>query len=111
MTLLIVLFDLVAPQNNPEFGHKLTLFAIKTSVVFLSVDVHFFAINSNKVALAARNPWLKGGFLLSLVFRFCLILPIFSLWHFNQTFNKTWVVVLSSKFLLHQGVKIHFLKF
>ena len=71
MTLLIVLFDLVAPQNNPEFGHKLTLFAIKTSVVFLSVDVHFFAINSNKVALAARNPWLiKGGFLLSLVLGF-----------------------------------------
>ena len=61
-----------------------------------------------KDTLAARNPWLKGGFLLSLVFRFCLILPIFSLW---QTFNKTWLVVLSSKFLLHQGVKIHFLKF
>ena len=48
----------ICDDFDPEFGHKLTLFAIKTSVVFLSVDVHFFAINSNKVALAARDPWL-----------------------------------------------------
>ena len=95
-------FDLVAPQKNPEFGHKLTLFAIKTSVVFLSVDVHFFAINSNKVALAARNPWLKGGFLLSLVFRFCLILPIFSLW---QTLTRLGLLYFPPSFFFIRASK------